>query len=101
MSKKLLNNLFLLKNKRPKSTSPYRKDADVIISIYERGEIKNVKTAINLVSKLNSTRPEATASKINEYLSVQKSFNIKPVVSRLDANMDEDADYTIKPSIKQ
>ena len=101
MSKKIIKNVIYLKNFRPKMNSPYRKDADVIISMYERGEIKNVKTAINLVSKLNSTRPEATASKINEYLSVQKSLNIKPVVSRLDANMEEDADYTIKPSIKQ
>ena len=101
MSKKILNNIFLLKNMRPKSISPYRKDADVIISMYERGEIKNVKTAFNLISKLASTRPEATASKINEYLSVKKSLNIKPVVSRLDANMDEDADYTIQPAIKQ
>ena len=69
--------------------------------MYERGEIKNIKTAINLISKLASTRPEATASKLNEYLSIQKSLNIKPVVSRLDVNMDEDADYTIQPSIKQ
>ena len=81
--------------------STYRKDADVIISMYERGEIANVKTAINLVAKLALTRPEATASKINEYLSVKKSLNIKPVVSRLDVNMDEDADYTIQPAIKQ
>ena len=70
MSKKILNNIFLLKNLRPKMNSPYRKDADVIISMYERGEIKNIKTSINLISKLASTRPEATASKINEYLSV-------------------------------
>ena len=69
--------------------------------MYSKGEIGNVKTAINLISKLASTRPEATASKINEYLSIQKSLNIKPVVSRLDVNMDEDADYTIKPAIKQ
>ena len=80
--------------------SPYRKDADYSIDMYERGEIANVKTAINLVSTLKSTRPEATASKINEYLSVKKSLHIKPVVSRLDANMDEDEDYIIKPTIK-
>ena len=100
MSKKILNNIFLLKNMRPKSISPYRKDADVIISMYERGEIKNVKTAFNLVSKLNSTRPEATASKINEYLSVKKALHIKPVVSHLDKGLDEDVDYTIQPTIK-
>ena len=99
MSKKMSNNLFLLKNMRPKTGSKYRNDADKIISMYECGEIANVKTAFNLVSKLASTRPEATASKINEYLSVKKSLHIKPVVSRLDANMDEDADYTIQPSI--
>ena len=39
--------------------------------------------------------------KINEYLSIQKSPNIKPVISRLDVNMDVDADYTIKSDIKQ
>ena len=99
MSKKVIKNVIYLKNLRPRSTSPYRKDADKIVTMYENGEIGNIKTAINLISKLASTRPEATASKINEYLSVQKSLNIKPVVSRLDANMDEDADYTIQPSI--
>jgi hypothetical protein len=86
---------------RPKTGSKYRNDADKIISMYERGEIANVKTAFNLVSKLASTRPEATASKINEYLSVKKSLNIKPVVSHLDKGLDEDADYTITPAIKQ
>ncbi len=84
-----------------KTGSQYRNDADKIISMYERGEIANAKTALNLVSKLASTRPEATASTINEYLSVKKTLHIKPVVSRLDANMDEDADYTIQPYIKQ
>ncbi len=68
--------------------------------MYERGEINNIKTASNLLSKLASTRPEATVSKINEYLSVKKSLNIKPVVSNLDKGLDEDADYTIQPSIK-
>ena len=75
MSKKIMNVIYL-KNFRPKINSPYRKDADVIISMYERGEIKNIKTASNLVSKLASTRPEATASKINEYLSVKKSLEL-------------------------
>jgi hypothetical protein len=101
MSKKIMKNIVYLRNLRPKSISPYRKDADVIVAMYERGEIKNIKTAINLISKLASTRPEATASKINEYLSVQKSLNIKPVVSHLDKGLDEDADYTIKSDIKQ
>ena len=101
MSKKVINNIVYLKNLRPKMNSPYRKDADVIIDMYSKGEIKNIKTSINLISKLASTRPEATASKINEYLSVQKSLNIKPVVSHLDKDLDEDADYTIQPAIKQ
>ena len=86
MSKKILNNIFLLKNMRPKSISPYRKDADVIISMYERGEIKNVKTAFNLVSKLASTRPEATASKINEYLSLRSPLilnQLYPILIRV------------------
>ncbi len=86
-----MNIVFLLKHMRPKSTSPYRKDADVIVAMYERGEIKNIKTARNLISKLASTRPEAISSKINEYRSVKKSLNIKPVVSRLDANMEKDS----------
>ena len=101
MSKKMSNNLFLLKNMRPKTGSKYRNDADKIITMYERGEIANVKTAFNLVSKLASTRPEATASKIHEYLSVKKTLHIKPVVSHLDKGLDEDADYTIKSDIKQ
>ena len=44
MSKKVIKNIIYLKNFRPKMNSPYRKDADVIISMYERGEIKYVKT---------------------------------------------------------
>ena len=51
MSKKMSNNLFLLKNMRPKTGSKYRNDADKIITMYENGEIANVKTAFNLVSK--------------------------------------------------
>ncbi len=53
MSNKM-HNLFLLKNMRPKSINPYRKDADQVLAMYERGEIKNIKTAINLISKLAS-----------------------------------------------
>ena len=101
MSKKMSNNVFLLKNMRPKAGSKYRNDADKIITMYENGEIANVKTAFNLVSKLASTRPEATASKINEYLSVKKSLHIKPVVSHLDKDLDEDTDYTVQSAIKQ
>ncbi len=37
MSKELLNNLFLLKNMRPKSGSNYGNDADKIITMYENG----------------------------------------------------------------
>jgi hypothetical protein len=101
MSKKIMKNSVYLKNLRPKINSPYRQYADAIISMYEQGEIKNIKTSINLISKLTSTRPEATASKKNEYLSDQKSLNIKPVVSHLHKDLDEDADYTIQPAIKQ
>ena len=101
MSKKVIKNVIYLKNLRPRSTSPYRKDADKIIGMYENGEIGNIKTAINLISKLASTRPEATSTKINEYLSVKKTLHIKPAVSHLDKGLDEDADYTIQPAIKQ
>ena len=69
--------------------------------MYENVEIGNIKTAINLISKLASTRPEATSTKINEYLSVKKTLHIKPAVSHLDKGLDEDADYTIQPAIKQ
>ena len=48
MSKKMSNNLFLLKNMRPKTGSKYRNDADKIITMYENGDIANVKTAFNL-----------------------------------------------------
>ncbi len=85
---------------RPKMNSPHRKDADVIVAVYERGDIKNIKTASNRISKLASTRPEATASKINEYLSVKKTLHIKPAASHPDKGLDEDADYTIQPVIK-
>ncbi len=82
MSQKIMKNIVYLKNRRAKMNSPYRihVDADMIISMYERGEIKNIQTSVNLISKLNSTRPEATASKINEYLSIQKYLNIKKYV---------------------
>ena len=101
MSKKFIKNVIYLKNLRPRSTSPYRKDADKIVAMYENGEIGNIKTAINLISKLASTRPEAKSTKINEYLSVKKTLHIKPAVSHLDKGLDEDADYTIQPAIKQ
>ena len=101
MSKKIMKNSVYLKNLRPKTNSPYRADADAIISMYEKGEIKNIKTAINLISKLASKRPEITRSKINDYLEIKNMIEPKTVKSHLDKDLDEDADYTIKPATKQ
>ena len=101
MSKKVIKNIIYLKNFRPKMNSPYRADADAVISMYEKGEIKNIKTAINLISKLASKRPEITRSKINDYLEIKKIIEPKIVKSHLDKDLDEDADYTIKPATKQ
>ena len=101
MSKKVIKNIIYLKNFRPKMNSPYRADADAVISMYEKGEIKNIKTAINLISKLASKRPEITRSKINDYLEIKKMIEPKVVKSHLDKDLDEDADYTIKPATKQ
>ena len=50
----------------------------------------NFKTALNLVLKLNSKRPEITAKMFNDYVE-----SIKPKVkeiSKLDAGIDMDED---------
>jgi hypothetical protein len=73
----------MLQTLRPKTESPYSKGADNIIEMYRTGEISNVKTAINLVAKLNSTRPQITASKIKEYLEIKKELAIKPATRSL------------------
>ena len=52
MSKKVIKHVIYLKNLRLRSTSPYRKDADKIVAMYENGEIGNIKTASNLISNL-------------------------------------------------
>ena len=88
--RKIRKNLEFINSVKPVKTSPYRATADAIIEKYASREIVNFKTALNLVLKLGSKRPEITAKKFNDYIEA-----IKPKVkeiSKLDAgiNIDED-----------
>ena len=94
MSRKLLNNIFYLKNFRPKAGSKYREDADKVISMYQSIEIVNFKSALNLVSKLSSKRPDVIAKKMKDYFEIKKT--LEPVKSHLDSGLDEKVDYKIK-----
>ena len=94
MSRKLLNNIMYLKNFRPKAGSKYREDADKVNAMYQSREIVKFKSALNLVSKLSSKKPEAIAKKIKDYFEIQKT--LEPVKSYLDNGLDEQVDYKIK-----
>ena len=94
MSRKLLNNIMYLKNFRPKVGSKYREDADKVIAMYQSREIVNFKSALNLVSKLSSKRPEVIAKKMKDYFEIKKT--LEPVKSHLYNGLDEQVDYKIK-----
>ena len=59
--RKIRKNLELIHLVKPVETSPYRATAEAIIEQYAKREITNFKTALNLVMKLASKRPEITA----------------------------------------
>ena len=88
--RKIRKNLEFINSVKPIKTSAYRATAEAIIEKYASREITNFKTALNLVLKLGSKRPEVTARKFNDYIEA-----IKPKVkeiSKLDfgINIDED-----------
>ena len=66
--RKIKKNVTYLESIRPVKTSKYRSTADAIIIQYATREIANIKTAVNLVLKLSSKRPEITAKKFNDYV---------------------------------
>ena len=70
--RKIRKNLELVNLVKPAKTSPYRATAEAIIEQYAKKEITNFKTAINLVMKLSSKRPEITAKKFNAYIESNK-----------------------------
>ena len=98
--RKIRKNLELINLVRPAKTSPYRSTADLIIQQYASREIVNFKTAINLVMKLSSKRPEITAKKFNAYIESNKP-TIKEQ-SKLDFGINDDdivAPIVAKPKI--
>ena len=95
--RKIRKNLQLIHLVKPAKTSPYRPTAEAIIQQYASREIPNFKTALNLVLKLSSKRPELTQKKFNTYIEANK-----PAIreqSKLDFGLDTDDDF--KPMIKK
>jgi hypothetical protein len=86
--RKIRKNLELIHLVKPANTSPYRATAEEIIQQYASREITNFKTAINLVMKLSSKRPEITAKKFNAYIEANKAKVIEP--SKLDFGINDD-----------
>ena len=86
--RKIRKNLELINLVKPAKTSPYRSTADLIIQQYASREITNFRTALNLVMKLSSKRPEVTAKKFNAYVEANKPA-IKEQ-SKLDFGIDDD-----------
>ena len=88
--RKIRKNLEFINSVKPAKTSAYRSTAEAIIEKYATREITNFKTALNLVLKLGSKRPEITAKKFNDYVE-----SIKPKVkevSKLDFGIELDED---------
>ena len=88
--RKIRKNLELINLVKPAKTSPYRATAEAIIQQYASREITNFKTAINLVLKLASKRPEITAKKINAYVEAKTPEVIEK--SKLDFGINNDDD---------
>ena len=62
-------NLEFINSIKPATTSAYRATAEAIIEKYASREITNLRTALNLVLKLGSKRPEITAKNLMIMLS--------------------------------
>jgi hypothetical protein len=75
--RKIRKNLEFINSVKPATTSPYRSTSEAIIEKYASREIVNFRTALNLVLKLSSKRPEVTAKKFNDYIDA-----IKPKITR-------------------
>ena len=86
--RKIRKNLELVNLVKPAKTSPYRATAEAIIQQYASREITNFRTALNLVMKLASKRPEVTAKKFNAYVEANKP-TIKEQ-SKLDFGINDD-----------
>ena len=86
--RKIRKNLELIHLVKPAKTSPYRATAEAIIEQYASREITNFKTALNLVMKLASKRPEITAKKFNAYIESNKPKVIEQ--SKLDFGINDD-----------
>ncbi len=86
--RKIRKNLQLVHLVKPAKTSPYRATAEAIIEQYAKREITNFKTALNLVMKLASKRPEITANNFNDYIAANKPQVIEP--SKLDFGINND-----------
>ena len=93
--RKIRKNLELINLVKPAQTSQYRATAEAIIQRYASREIVNFKTALNLVLKLTSKRPEITQKKFNTYIEANKPQVIQQ--SKLDFGLDTDDDF--KPMI--
>ena len=86
--RKIRKNLELINLVKPAKTSQYRATAEEIIQQYASREIVNLKTALNLVMKLSSKRPEVTAKKFNAYVEANKPAIKEP--SKLDFGINDD-----------
>ena len=95
--RKIRKNLELINLVKPAKTSQYRATAEAIIEQYASREITNFKTALNLVLKIGSKRPEITAKTFNAYVEANKPAIKKQ--SKLDFGLDTDDDF--KPMISK
>ena len=97
--RKIRKNLELINLVKPAKTSAYRSTADLIIQQYASREIVNFKTALNLVLKLGSKRPEVTAKKFNDYIAANKPQVIEP--SKLDFGIETEDEFKPMESKKK
>ena len=93
------SNIDYLKSLRPSKVKKpqYRAMADDIIDLYINGDIPNIKTAINLISKLDSTKPASTVAKVNLFLDAKKLLSSP---SNLDAGLEDEYKAVAAPVVK-
>ena len=92
-------NIDYLKSLRPSKVKKpqYRAMADDIIDLYTNGDIPNIKTAINLISQLDSTKPASTVAKVNLFLDAKKLLSSP---SNLDAGLEDEYKAVAAPVVK-
>ena len=71
--------------------------ADDIIDLYTNGDIPKIKTAINLINKLDSTKPASTVAKVNLFLDAKKLLSSP---SNLDAGLEDEYKAVAAPVVK-